>query len=174
MHQNGNPRRNSNKTNQESRDPEYEEKRARNLALRRLTVREYGSHELARYLDRKGILPDVIAKTIARLIEEKFLSDERYLKAMVQSLYQRGKGPLYIKAKLNQKGMSADVSLIRSLIAQLEGPTEVEQARTVIDRRYPGAQTDRAIAAKAISALMRRGFSYDVAREAVFGSRAEL
>lgn len=142
---------------------------AYDVALRRLTAREYSSAEMRAYLERKGFSSEAAVEAVAELVRQRFLDDRRYLEAMVRYQAGRGKGPAYIRAKLKQKGLDVAAGEIKSMLSQFAGKTEVESAREVVERRYPGYQTDRAVAAKAIQALLRRGFSYDVAKLAVWG-----
>jgi SOS response regulatory protein OraA/RecX len=57
------------------------EKRARDLALWRISVREYGARELARYLERKGIEKHLAQRTVEALEAERLVDDRRYARA---------------------------------------------------------------------------------------------
>lgn len=140
---------------------------AHELALARLTAREYSARELAAYLRRKGY-GDEAEATVAKLAEEGRLDDRRYARLMTRHQFLRGKGPTYIQAKLRQKGVSAELGDIRRMIDE-EGPEggELQAARRIVERRYPRALAERDEAQRAYQALLRRGFTRDVARQAV-------
>ena len=88
---------------------------ARDLALRRLTVREYSSVELMGYLRRKGVA-EADAQTVVRELEEQGLIDaDRYAAAIARSQIARGKGPMAVLDKLRRRGLRADLSLARKL-----------------------------------------------------------
>lgn len=146
---------------------------ARNLALRRLAAREYSSSEMLIYLKRKGVDEKLAAEVVAKLIEDRLISDERYAKIVTRYQVGRGKGPNYIRMKLRQKGVKADLGDIREMIGETSGESDLALARKVVETRYPNARTDREEGARAYQALIRRGFSFDVARAAVFSRSAE-
>src|SRR5437764_516024 len=86
--------------------PEAELRReARELALIRLSVREYAAKDLQSYLKRKGIPQPIAEETVSGLVEEKLLDDRRYARAVTRSQVVRDKGPGYIHSKLKQKGV---------------------------------------------------------------------
>ena len=86
---------------------------ARNLALSRLSVREYAARELLGYLKRKKIPAEIASETVQRLVEEKLLDDRRYARAVTRSQAVRDKGPSYILAKLKQKGVKIELDEVR-------------------------------------------------------------
>lgn len=73
--------------------------------------------QVAAYLKRKGFAADEIAQTIEYLRDRKFVNDNAFAEAYIQSRIRRGDGPLKIKQLLFQKGISpADAeSLLRDL-----------------------------------------------------------
>lgn len=139
---------------------------AYNAAIRRLSTREYSSHELAAYLKRKGFSREDIAEVIAALVSRKFLDDSRYAKAMTRYQVGRGKGPTYIRSKLMQKGVKLEASKVNDLVNEVSEKSQLEVAREIVERKYPNFAADRAIASKAFQALVRRGFGFEIARQA--------
>src|SRR3954466_11645940 len=55
----------------------------------------------------------------------------------------------------------------RTLMRDAADTTELAVAKGVVSRRYPRAGEDPAVAKRALQALLRRGFSYEIAREAL-------
>lgn len=138
------------------------------LALTRLRAREYSAYELVLYLKRKGFDEAVAESVVGRLRAEGRLDDRRYLRVMTRHQFLKGKGPEYIQASLRQKGVSAELDEIRRVINE-EGPEggELEAARRLVQHRYPKALENREQAQRAYVALLRRGFTREVARQAV-------
>jgi SOS response regulatory protein OraA/RecX len=144
-------------------DPESHRPKARDLALRRLTVREYSSVEMQGYLRRKGV-PAEEARTVVRELEERGLIDpDRYAAAIARSQIARGKGPMAVLAKLKRRGIQADLGAARRIYeveAGGSGLSELEVIRRVLSSRFPGLDpSDRKVVARVYRSLMRRGFS---------------
>jgi SOS response regulatory protein OraA/RecX len=141
---------------------------ARNLALRRLNTREYSAGELKAYLGRKKVDPETAELVISELKERGMINDERYARIVTRSQYLRGKGPGYIQNKLRTKGISLNRGKVSEIISDVGDVSELETARRVVESRYPNAKADRKEAQRAYQGLMRRGFSFDIARKAIF------
>jgi regulatory protein len=146
---------------------------AETLAIHRLSVREYGSGEMRAYLKRKGA-SDADADAVVRdLIERKVIDDERYARVIARHQAHRDKGPAYVMMRLKQKGVHLSRSKVAEIFAEVlpdSTASELELARQVIERRYPGVaggSGDRKERAKAYAALARRGFSRDVIAQAL-------
>lgn len=150
-----------------SEDQESAQK-AKSLALQRLTRREHSEAELKDILTRKGFELEIIEPLLSELVEKKFLSDERFKKAFVSDQVLKGKGPRAIQLKLRQKGVRAELDEIQEISEERAGTTDQERALEIVERRYPGFREDRSEAQRAYQALLRRGFSFDLAREVVF------
>ena len=132
---------------------------AYSLALRRLSIREYGQAELKRYLKKKGIPTEEADRAIQKLLVDGILNEQRYILAVIRSQTTRGKGPAYIRQKLQEKGVSVSTKEIQSLMSGALAEDETEMIRKLIDRRYPGAYEDSKAYYRAFQALLRRGFS---------------
>lgn len=137
------------------------------LALRRLSVREYSTHELALYLEKKDFSSADVAEVLAELVRRKFIDDARYARIVARYQASRGKGPAYIRQKLRVKGVDLDLTEIREITVETTGQNDFERARKIILRKYPNYERDKAVAAKALQALVRRGFSFEVANQAI-------
>ena len=144
-------------------DPESHGPNAKDLALRRLTVREYSSVELQGYLRRKGV-SGADARAVVLELEERGLIDPgRYAAAIARSQIARGKGPRAVLAKLKRRGLKADLGTARRIYdteAGGSGLTELEAVRRVISSRFPGLDvSDRKAVARVYRFLNNRGFS---------------
>jgi regulatory protein len=115
----------------------------------------------------------VIAETIQELVELKYIDDEKYSRIMVREQALRGKGPNWIRMKLKTKGITTERRQVEELLENAAQTSELEVAKSVVVRRYPNAHLDPVVGRKAIQTLLRRGFSYDVARQAIAALKAE-
>lgn len=142
-------------------------KRAKELALRRLARSEISAAEMLRYLRQKKIEGAIAEEIVAEYVGLGFISDQRYAAMVARSQLGRGKGPGAVKMKLAQKGVRLERSAIKELVAGVEGFNEEDAALEVAQRRYPRAGSDEKEAARAFQALVRRGFSFEVARATI-------
>ena len=83
-------------------------KRVRHALVRLLSRREHSEHELHQKLGLKDFASEIIADELAKLQAMGLQSDRRYVEAVLREQSSRGKGPLYIRAYLQQKGVSND------------------------------------------------------------------
>lgn len=81
----------------------------RRRAMDLLARREHGYTELARKLIHKGLPEAHVHDALEQLSAEGLLSDPRYCESIVNTLYQRGQGPLKIRYKLRSNGISDEV-----------------------------------------------------------------
>jgi regulatory protein len=142
---------------------------ALNLALKRLSSREHSTQELEVYLQRRDFPEDVIASVLASLTDQKLLDDRRYAREVAHSQAVREKGPNYILQKLRQKGVQIELDEVNKLYSETSNRDELEAAQHIVERRYSGAQQNETILRRAYAALLRRGFSHDIARKALGG-----
>jgi SOS response regulatory protein OraA/RecX len=138
---------------------------ARNLAMRRLSIRDYASLEMLAYLKSRKFPPDISTEVVQQLVDEKLLDDRRYARAVTRTQSIRDKGPGYILGKLKQKGVVIELDEVRTLFAEHSNMSELELARKLLERRYPRALAEEKDRKRAYGALLRRGFSAEIARE---------
>lgn len=147
-------------------DSESEEKKAFNLALRRLASKESCSSEIIEYLKKKGISSESIRTTLDRLEQEKLLDDSRYARLFTRSLGLQGKGPMHIVSALRKKGIQLSLSQAKTLLQnEIDSWDEVSLAKKIIARRYPEAKNDPKMQNRAFQALLRRGFSPEIIKK---------
>lgn len=140
--------------------------RARELAIKKIARRETASFDLIEYLVAKGFGEAIAASVVADLIESRWIDDRRYTEALVRHYATRGKGPQYIRNALKRKRLDLSDAEMAAIIQERLGKSDVERAREIVERRYPRFREDRREASKAFQALVRRGFSFDIARKA--------
>ena len=70
-----------------------------------LARREHSERELARKLASRGYDESIIGETIEGLVADGLLSNARFVESFVHSRFQRGQGPLKIRAELRERGI---------------------------------------------------------------------
>ena len=147
---------------------------AKTHAFNRLSRRECSSKDIYTHLVRKGASPETANAVVSELVEKELISDERFAKMLIRHLSSGGKGPSVIRQKLKEKGISMDLPKVRELTQDLTATSELDAAKKIAERRYPKAIADPGQSAvdpkeknRAIQGLLRRGYSYSVAKDAL-------
>ncbi len=135
-------------------------------AMDYLSRREHATQELFhKLLAKEEYEADDISQALARLADQGLLSDERFTKAFINQRFNRGSGPLKIRAELRQKGISD--SMIETYLHERDVVWQ-ESALAVRIRKY-GDQTPSDINEKARQSrfLQSRGFTSEHTRYAM-------
>ncbi len=140
-------------------------------AYRLLARRAYSEEELRQVLLHRGFGEAAVTDALTRLKDQGYIDDISLARDEAERLRARGFGPVGIRAKLAQRGFSAD-AVEHALRAGQQTPQE-HAARHLLARRFSaGALQDPRLRARAFRLLMRRGYSPEVA-ESLLGSSAE-
>jgi regulatory protein len=145
---------------EDARNPQ----RARAAAIGLLARRDFASGELRQKLEHQGFDKNVVAETVAELVEGRLLNDARYAENYVSYHADRGEGPLRIEADLRALDLPDDL-----IQAALDGgPDWKARAREVRMRRF-GSEEPESWPQKAKQGrfLQYRGFSSDHIRAAL-------
>lgn len=130
-------------------------------ALTLLSRRELSTRQLRERLARRGIAPDEIDRTIARLTEDGTLDDRRVAAAKARTEAAiKGRGRRRVQLQVRQLGVDGDVAdaAIDEVYADLDEDALLERA---IDRRLKGAAPDTLDAhgrARLVRYLVGQGF----------------
>ena len=140
----------------EHREPTPEEQREQLLmyAFRALGQRALSEAELERRMLRRNEDGDLVRSVLERVRELGYLSDLQVAQAEAR---RRGVGSVRVRQKLRQRGV--DTLLIEEVIAERDPDAEAEDARTLLDRRWPSFQRAADPQKRAFDFLMRRGYS---------------
>lgn len=92
-------------------------------------------HKLCQKLKTKEYLEDEIKETISRLIDEKYLDDERMAKRVIRTLVTRGKSRSYIISKLRFSGLTATKELLFELFDENQEEAELA-VKKLIEKKY--------------------------------------
>lgn len=149
-------------------------------ALRYLERRDASTAQLRRVLLRRAVqasaeererVREHIDELLARYQASRLIDDARYAESLVRSLRDRGASSIRIRLKLRQRGID-DVTMhgVLERLADDTQQTELTAARAYARRRRLRARydlDDPAQRQKALAALARQGFSYDVCTAAL-------
>lgn len=131
----------------------------RKTAFDLLARREHSTQELSRKLASRNFEPDLIEATVAALVSEGLLDNERFAESFVHSHFQRGQGPQKIRAELRGRGIEDGV-----IAASLEAPELCwsELARQVREKRFGSEQpANFRERSRQMRFLQQRGFTHE-------------
>lgn len=132
-------------------------------SLMRLCSRaERSSGDARRLMARWGVAESERQGVLDKLIEMRFIDDNRYASAYVRDRSRFGGWGVYkIRAGLKNKGVSQEI--IESALAQLGDEPTGDNLRRQIERKAPKvkAANDYELKTKLIRFALSRGFEYD-------------
>jgi len=136
--------------------------KARDYAFFLLKFRLRSENELIQRLKLKKIPEKTIKELVAFLKEKKFIDDNIFAKAWINSRLRKPLGLRRVKQELRQKGVDKEI-----IESQSSGVTDYSETDTVLDlakRRLNILKgTDQVIAKRRVYAfLLRRGFSPEI------------
>jgi regulatory protein len=135
------------------------------LALSALRRKERSTAELRVWLRARGVTEEEVEATLGRLGEIGELDDSRFAQRFAEDKRDlQGWGPERIGGVLARRGIAPE--LIERAVAGEGTQDQVARAASLLARRGDRADDDRS-RARALAYLTRRGYSYDVAYEAV-------
>jgi regulatory protein len=126
---------------------------ARDQCIKLLAVRPRTRAELDTALRRRGFDDDVIAEVLDRYSDVGMINDEAFARAWVTSRHHsKGLARRALAGELRRKGVSDDD--LGTALDELDGDTEVETARALVERRLrvERAAAQRSAARRAASA----------------------
>ncbi len=143
---------------------------AKASALRGLSSRARTSDEVRQSLLQKGYAETIVEDTVAALERMGVVDDAAYARAFVRDRFAgRGYGPARLRQDLMRKGVAR--RLIDEVLADLEETEDLgDEARQQAERKWRTLSSEadlRKRKKKTMDYLVRRGFGFDDAREAV-------
>lgn len=127
-------------------------------AIDYISRRLHSEKELRTKLKTKGFRPVVIDRTIDKLKEYNYISDENFAAAIVQSTKNKSKREIsYI---LQTKGVGAE--LANKYLAIISDDDELLCAETLAVKHMRGKETNEKNLANLYAYLSRKGFNSDV------------
>ena len=137
---------------------------AHEMALRFLEPRPRSRAEVKQQLRKKQVASDVIDQVIARLTDAGLIDDEAFAKYWVENREAfRPRAGRALRFELKRKGLSD--AAIKEAIGTLDESESAYRAGTARAARWRNLER-RAFMEKLGAFLVRRGFSYEVAKDA--------
>jgi regulatory protein len=135
------------------------------LALRALGQKERSTAELMRWLAERGVSEEDVAATVDRLVEIGELDDARFARRYAEDKRElAGWGAERIRESLIARGVEPEH--IEVAMAADEEPDQVVRAAALLARRASPVDSDSG-RARALGYLTRKGYTYEVAHEAI-------
>ena len=136
-------------------------------AVAMLAVRARSSIEISQKLHQIGYTQETIEMVLYKLNKEDFLNDQDFANQWVQYRAEKKIGSRKIAQELKIKGITGEEA--EKALAFLSDDIQLENAvllaRKVLKRLNPGEES-RKKGQKIIAAIVRRGYEWDIAREA--------
>lgn len=133
--------------------------------IRLLGLREWSRHGMRQKMKAYSHIKSDIEDTLDKLEEYGYLDDNRFTEIYVRSCKEyRGYGPVKIKFKLKEKGISDALISIHVIADDSVWHIKAHEARQRRFGEIPSMIEERL---KQSSFLMRRGFSYDQIRSSL-------
>ncbi|HZU61015.1 MAG TPA: RecX family transcriptional regulator [Solirubrobacteraceae bacterium] len=140
---------------------------AKALGYAYLGRRERTTHEMREHLLARGADERVVAATLLELTEEGYLDDRRFARLFAEDKRNlSGWGTARIRRALMNHGVVAD--LVDSALQDADsGADELKRALSVLRRRFPAPPATARDRGRALGVLMRKGYDYELAVEAL-------
>lgn len=141
---------------------------AREIALRRLSLRAHSRAELAAAMARKNVPSEIIDEILERFEEVQLIDDAAFAEAWTRSRHtHRSISRRVIAQELRTKGIDPEVA--REALAEVSDEDELEAARRIAAKKARSlASLDHQVARRRLAgALARRGFGSSVVHRVV-------
>lgn len=137
-------------------------------AVELLAARAHSRREIEQKLRRSGYRPSTIEMVLYKLERERLLDDADFARQWVESRANRKLGRRRIQQELRHKGVSAEEAeaALEDIDEEDQLSAAVSLAEKAAARVRPG-EDPRKAAQRITGMLIRRGFGWDVAREAL-------
>jgi regulatory protein len=132
---------------------------------------EHSSGEMLEKMHRWQLSEDARERVLDRLIDEKFVDDERFARLFVREKIRFDRwGRRKIEQALYQKGVASDIS--RRVLDEVDDEAYVAELKKLIaaKRRSVQAESDYEMRAKLTKYALGRGFGYNVIRQCIDGA----
>ena len=132
---------------------------------------EHSSGEMLEKMRRWQLSEDARERVLDRLIDEKFVDDERFARLFVREKIRFDRwGRRKIEQALYQKGVASDIS--RRVLNEVDDEAYMAELKKLIaaKRRSVQAESDYEMRAKLTKYALGRGFDYNVIRQCIDGA----
>ena len=132
---------------------------------------EHSSGEMLEKMRRWQLSEDARERVLDRLIDEKFVDDERFARLFVREKIRFDRwGRRKIEQALYQKGVASDIS--RLVLDEVDDEAYIAELKKLIatKRRSVKAESDYELRQKLTKYALGRGFDYNVIRQCIDGA----
>ena len=132
---------------------------------------EHSSGEMLEKMRRWQLSEDTRERVLDRLIDEKFVDDERFARLFVREKIRFDRwGRRKIEQALYQKGVASDIS--RRVLDEVDDEAYIAELKKLIatKRRSVKAESDYELRQKLTKYALGRGFDYNVIRQCIDGA----
>ena len=146
------------------------------LQLAQLCARsEHCQHEMLEKMRKWEMSDEAQARVMQRLIQERYVDDERYARAFVKDKIRYNKwGRRKVEQALWTKRISDDIRT--AVLAEVDDEQYLSVLRPLLKqkRRSIKAASDYELNQKLVKFALSRGFTYDIIRQCVDGDVDEV
>ncbi len=135
-------------------------------SFRILAIRSHSIQELKTKLSRKTNDDNSITQVITYLTEKGYLNDTEFAKSFVNSRLSRHLGPALLKYELGRRGIAPNI-INQVLKKTLDVDSQLNLARSFLDKKFPISLPFLEFRKKAYPALMRKGFGSQAISSAI-------
>lgn len=141
--------------------------KALDAAVRQLALRQRSRGELEDMLKKRLYTEKTIEMVLYKLEKEGFLNDAEFASEWARARTRRQVGMARIKSELRQKGVSGDVidEALSDMPAEDIASAALALAEKLLSRHR--SEEPRKAMEKSIAAMLRRGYSYQEAADAL-------
>ncbi len=143
------------------------------LAYAHLNRRDRTVAEMRAHLGKRGIQDGLAEAAVDELSDQGYLDDDRFARLFVQDkshLEQWGSDR--IRRALMGRGIPEDVA--DAALGSDGGVGELERALALLERRFPGGLSGRRESERALGLLLRKGYEYELAADALSEHRRRV
>ena len=137
-------------------------------AVAMLAVRACSRGEIEQKLRRIGYAPDTIEMVIYKLEKNELINDQEFADQWAQYRAGQKYGPRRISQELRMKGVSAEEA--ESALAEILEEDQIIDAAVLARKslqRAKAGEDPRKTRQRAMAAIVRRGYDWDTARQAI-------
>lgn len=141
---------------------ESEKQTAYAKVLKLISTRYKTQKEVERYLFDKGYVSAVVYYVVNKLVEYRYIDDERYVDSYIVSHKNRN-GKLKLKQELLQKGVAESI-INEKLSGEFE---QAEQIKVLAEKYMKNKDNTKENYVKLFRYLMGKGFEYEEIKNAI-------
>ena len=144
-------------------------------AVAMLATRACSKGEISQKLRTAGYSPDTIEMVLAKLDQNDLLDDRAFGEQWAHYRHGQKYGPRKIAAELRQKGLTAEEA--EAAVSSLDDQTQAAQAEILARKGLSRRKKDedfRKTKQRVLAGIVRRGFDWETAREAIDRAAEDL